>query len=262
MKDNINVKVYRDEPIKDLTYALRSTSGRNNFGRITIRARGGAHKRRFRVVDFFRNMFNVIGKVVRVEYDPNRTAYLALISYENGFISYIVAPDLMKENLLLSSGEDAGLNIGDAKRLEQIGIGYVVHNVEMYIGHGGLISRSAGTGLKLLRKRAGYVYSKMPSGEVRLLPDRVQATVGRVSNVNSKFEILHKAGENRWRGLRPNVRGVAKNPVDHPHGGGQGKTKGGRCSVSPWGRLTKGKITRSSKKKNVLIVKDRRGIKK
>jgi large subunit ribosomal protein L2 len=258
----MDVKVYREEPIKNLTYALRRTSGRNNLGRITIRARGGAHKRRFRIVDFFRNMFDVIGKVIRIEYDPNRTAYLALVSYENGFISYILAADALKEGLLLSSGKEAGLNVGDSKYLQEIGIGYIVHNIEMCPKYGGSIGRAAGTGLKLLRKKAGYVYSRMPSGEVRLLSDNVGATIGKVSHANSKFQVLHKAGENRWRGLRPNVRGVAKNPVDHPHGGGQGKTKGGRCSVSPWGRLTKGQVTRSSKKKNVFIIKDRRGVKK
>jgi large subunit ribosomal protein L2 len=249
------VEIYKGRPIKGLSVALIAVSGRNNRGKITVRARGGGHKKRYRIVDFFRNMINVMYKVLRFEYDPNRTAYLALLSYENGFVSYVLASEFMNVGLLTLTG---GANVsGNLRLLSDINIGQTVYSVEDVVGMGGKFGRAAGAKIKLLRKQAGYVYSKLPSGEIRLVSEKAAAVLGTCSNVALKFKELHKAGENRWRGLRPNVRGVAKNPVDHPHGGGQGKTKGGRCSVSPWGRLTKGKKTRSPRKNNSKIIKSR-----
>jgi large subunit ribosomal protein L2 len=247
--------------LKKLTRAKISASGRNNAGSISIRNRGGAHKKRYKIVDFSRDLDNVLGLVVRIEKDTNRSANIALIAYINGVLSYIIEPLGLKPGMYIRSGPVVGLGLGDAASLQDLPIGSFVHNVELLFGQGGQFARAAGAKIQLLRKKGAFVYVKLNSGEIRLLPSLCKATIGIVGNVNKRFYNLKKAGANRWLGFRPVVRGVAKNPVDHPHGGGQGKTKGGRCSVSPWGRLTKGKTTRSLRKHNKFILKSRRNIK-
>jgi large subunit ribosomal protein L2 len=247
--------------LKNLTVSMRSCGGRNNQGIITLRNRGGGNKKRYRIVDYYRDMDNIVGEVISIDYDPNRRVKIALISYMNGMIGYIIAVLGMKIGDKIKGGDAVGLNFGDTVKLKDVPMGMFVHNLEIIKNNGGQIARAAGTYLQVLRRKGQLVYVKLRSKELRVVSSECRVTLGKVSSVNEKFNKFNKAGENRWRGKKPVVRGVAKNPVDHPHGGGQGKTKGGRCSVSPWGMLTKGYVTRSKGKRNRSIIKSRRYLK-
>jgi large subunit ribosomal protein L2 len=250
--------LYKGKPVKGLTEGLRKTGGRNNTGRITSRRIGGGHKRRYRFIDFKRNAkFDVPAKVERLEYDPNRTAFIALIRYEDGELSYILAPQRLQVGDTVVSGQRVDVKPGNTMPLASIPVGTIIHNVEMKPGKGGQIARSAGTYVQLVGKDQGYAQLRLGSGEVRLVRGECLATIGAVSNPDNQNIKLGKAGRNRWLGKRPSVRGVAMNPVDHPHGGGEGRTSGGRHPVTPWGKPTKGKRTRSNKKTDALIMRSR-----
>jgi len=253
--------LWKGKPVKELTEGLSKKGGRNNHGRITARRRGGGHKRRYRLVDFKRQKFDVPAKVTRLEYDPNRTAFIALIEYEDGEQSYILAPQRLAVGDTVVSGKRADIKPGNAMPLAAIPVGTIVHNVELKIGRGGQIARSAGTYVQLVGRDAGYALLRLSSGEVRMVRAECMATVGAVSNPDQANIKLGKAGRKRWIGKRPAVRGVAMNPIDHPHGGGEGRTSGGRHPVTPWGRPTKGAKTRRNKKTDGLIVR-RRGKKR
>ncbi|MDH3335015.1 MAG: 50S ribosomal protein L2 [Rhodospirillaceae bacterium] len=253
--------VWKGRPEKSLTEGLRKNGGRNNTGRITARRIGGGHKRRYRMIDFKRNKQGV-ATVERIEYDPNRTAFIALITYEDGEKSYILAPQRMAAGDKIESASKADIKPGNALPLSNIPVGTIVHNVEMKVGKGGQIARSAGTYVQLVGKDQGYAQIRMMSGEVRIVRAECLATIGAVSNPDKQNIKLGKAGRKRWLGKRPSVRGVAMNPVDHPHGGGEGRTSGGRHPVSPWGKPTKGKRTRSNKQTDRLIVRSRHAKKK
>ena len=253
--------LWKGKPVKELTEGLTKKGGRNNLGRITARRRGGGHKRRYRLVDFKRRNFDVPAKVLRLEYDPNRTAFIALIEYEGGEKSYILAPQRLAAGDTVISGEKADIKPGNAMPLASIPVGTIVHNVEMKVGKGGQIARSAGTYVQLVGRDAGYALLRLSSGEVRMVRAECMATIGAVSNPDQGNIKLGKAGRKRWLGKRPSVRGVAMNPIDHPHGGGEGRTSGGRHPVTPWGRPTKGAKTRHNKKTDGLIVR-RRGKKR
>jgi large subunit ribosomal protein L2 len=250
-------ELHKGKPVKSLTEGLHSHGGRNNSGRITMRRRGGGHKRRYRIVDFKRQKFDVPAKVERLEYDPNRSAFIALLSYEDGDQAYILAPQRVQPGDMLVSGERVDIRPGNAMPMENIPVGTIIHNVEMKPGAGGKIARAAGTYVQLVGKDAGYAQLRLTSGEVRMVPARCMATIGSVSNPDNKNTNLGKAGRNRWKGRRPSVRGVAMNPVDHPHGGGEGRTSGGRHPVSPWGKPTNGKRTRGKKQSDKLIMRRR-----
>ncbi len=257
------VQVARDglwegRPYKSLTKGLIKTGGRNNFGRITSWQKGGGHKRLYRFIDFKRNKQNIFAVVERIEYDPNRTAFIALIKYEDGDINYILAPQKLSVGDKIISGDDVDIKIGNSLPLKSIPVGTTVHNVEMKLGKGGQMARSAGSFADLVAKDSGYAQLKLRSGEFRLVSLECRATIGAVSNPDEKNINLGKAGRNRWLGVRPHVRGVAMNPVDHPHGGGEGKTSGGRHPVTPWGKPTKGKKTRKNKRTSQFIVKRRK----
>ena len=254
--------LWKGKPEKGLTEGLHKNGGRNNTGRITARRQGGGHKRRYRIIDFKRNKFGVSAKVERLEYDPNRTAFIALLTYDDGEKAYILAPQRLNEGDRVVSGPKADIKPGNALPLANIPVGTIVHNVEMKAGKGGQIARSAGTYVQLVGKDQGYAQLRLGSGEVRMVRSECMATVGAVSNADQKNIKLGKAGRNRWLGKRPSVRGVAMNPVDHPHGGGEGRTSGGRHPVTPWGKPTKGKRTRSNKKTDGLIVRRRHVSKK
>jgi large subunit ribosomal protein L2 len=248
-----------DEPLKSLVSGMRKTGGRNNHGRITLRHRGGGHKRRFRVIDFRRDNADVPGKVASIEYDPNRGARLALINFADGDKRYILQPLGLKVGDTVVSGDKVDIKPGNCMPLKNIPLGTMVHNVEMKIGKGGQLIRAAGAYGQVMAKEKGYAQIKLPSGEVRMVLDRCRATVGQLSNPDHEKISLGKAGRRRHLGLRPKVRGVAMNPVDHPHGGGEGKTSGGRNPVTPWGVPTKGYKTRERKKaSDKLIVKRRK----
>ncbi len=249
--------LWKGKPVKKLTTGLDKQGGRNNHGRITARRRGGGHKRRYRLVDFKRQKVDISAKVVRLEYDPNRTAFIALIEYEDGEQSYILAPQRLAPGDTVISGESADIKPGNTKPLGAIPVGTIVHNVEMKPGKGGQIARAAGTYVQLVGRDAGYALLRLSSGEVRMVRAECRATVGAVSNSDQGNIKLGKAGRKRWIGKRPSVRGVAMNPVDHPHGGGEGRTSGGRHPVTPWGKPTKGARTRSNKKTDRLIVRRR-----
>ena len=247
----------KGKPVKSLTEGLTEKGGRNNHGRITVRRRGGGHKRRYRVIDFKRRKFDVPAKVVRLEYDPNRTAFIALVEYEDGELSYILAPQRLGVGDTVIASERADIKPGNAMPLSSVPVGTIVHNVEMKPGKGGQIARSAGTYVQLVGRDAGYALLRLSSGEVRMVRAECMASIGAVSNPDQANIKLGKAGRNRWLGKRPSVRGVAMNPVDHPHGGGEGRTSGGRHPVTPWGKPTKGARTRSNKKTDALIVRRR-----
>jgi large subunit ribosomal protein L2 len=250
--------LYKGKPVKALTEGLRKTGGRNNTGRITSRRIGGGHKRRYRFIDFKRTTkFDVPATVERLEYDPNRTAFIALIRYEDGELSYILAPQRLQVGDTVVSGQRVDVKPGNAMPIASIPVGTIIHNVEMKPGKGGQIARSAGTYVQLVGKDQGYAQLRLGSGEVRLVRGECMATIGAVSNPDQQNIKLGKAGRNRWLGKRPSVRGVAMNPVDHPHGGGEGRTSGGRHPVTPWGKPTKGKRTRSNKKTDALIMRSR-----
>jgi large subunit ribosomal protein L2 len=249
--------LWKGKPEKSLTEGLRNKGGRNNTGRITARRRGGGHKRRYRVIDFKRQKFDVTATVERLEYDPNRTAFIALIRYEDGELAYIIAPQRMRAGDTVVSGESVDIRPGNAMPLQSIPVGTIVHNVEMKPGKGGQIARSAGTYVQLIGKDRGYAQMRLSSGELRMVRAECMATIGAVSNSEQQNIKLGKAGRKRWLGKRPSVRGVAMNPIDHPHGGGEGRTSGGRHPVTPWGKPTKGKRTRSNKKTDALIMRRR-----
>lgn len=249
--------LWKGDPVKSLTEGLRKSGGRNNAGRITARRRGGGHKRRYRVIDFRRTKDGVSATVERLEFDPNRTAFIALIKYEDGEQSYIIAPQRLRVGDTVVSGEQVDIKPGNCMQLSNMPVGTIVHNVEMKIGKGAQLARSAGTYAQLIGKDQGYAQLRLSSGELRMVRGECRATVGAVSNPDQQNIKLGKAGRARWTGKRPSVRGVAMNPIDHPHGGGEGRTSGGRHPVSPWGKPTKGKRTRSNKKTDGLIMRSR-----
>jgi len=249
--------LYKGKPVKKLVENKSSSGGRNNMGRITSFQKGGGHKKAYRVIDFKRTKFDVPATVERLEYDPNRSAFIALITYTDGEQAYIIAPQRLNPGDTVVAGEKADIKPGNAMRLANIPIGTIIHNVEMKPGKGGQIGRSAGAYVQLVGKDSGYAQLKLRSGELRMVPASCMATIGAVSNPDHQNEVIGKAGRNRWKGKRPHVRGVAMNPVDHPHGGGEGKTSGGRHPVTPWGQPTKGYKTRNPKRKNKLIIRTR-----
>ena len=255
-------ELYKGKPVKTLVESKSSSGGRNNAGRVTSFQRGGGAKKAYRTIDFKRRKFDMPATVERLEYDPNRSAFIALIKYQDGELSYILAPQRLAAGDVVVSGAKADIKPGNAMPLSAIPIGTIVHNVEMKPGKGGQIGRSAGAYVQLVGKDAGYAQLKLRSGELRMVPAECMATIGAVSNPDHQNEVIGKAGRNRWKGKRPHVRGVAMNPVDHPHGGGEGKTSGGRHPVTPWGQPTKGYKTRNPKKKNKLIIRSRHQAKK
>ena len=249
--------LWKGKPVKTLTEGLHSKGGRNNAGRITARRRGGGHKKSYRIIDFKRKKYDVAGTVERLEYDPNRTAFIALIKYEDGEQAYILAPQRLAPGDQVVAGEKVDVKPGNAMPLYNMPIGTIVHNVELKVGKGGQIARSAGAYIQLVGRDAGYAILRLNSGEMRMVRSECMATVGAVSNPDHANIKLGKAGRKRWIGKRPAVRGVAMNPVDHPHGGGEGRTSGGRHPVTPWGKPTKGKRTRSNKRTDKLIIRSR-----
>jgi len=248
--------LWKGKPEKSLTEGLRKKGGRNNTGRITARRRGGGHKRRYRLVDFKRTKAGV-GTVERLEYDPNRTAFIALVRYEDGDLAYILAPQRLGVGDTVESGRSVDIKPGNALPMQHIPVGTIIHNIEMKPGKGGQIARSAGTYAQLIGKDQGYAQLRLSSGELRMVRAECMATIGAVSNPDQQNIKLGKAGRKRWLGKRPSVRGVAMNPVDHPHGGGEGRTSGGRHPVTPCGKPTKGKRTRKNKKTDALIMRRR-----
>ncbi len=250
-------ELWKGKPVKALTVGLQSNGGRNNLGRITMRRRGGGHKRRYRLVDFRRHKVDVPAVVERLEYDPNRSAFIALIKYEDGELSYILAPQRLGIGDMVIASERADIKPGNCMPMENIPLGTIIHNIEMKQGRGGQIARAAGTYAQLIGKDAGYAQLRLNSGELRMVPARCVATIGSVSNPDNKNATIGKAGRSRWLGIRPHVRGVAMNPVDHPHGGGEGRTSGGRHPVTPWGVPTKGKRTRGKKPSDKYIMRRR-----
>jgi large subunit ribosomal protein L2 len=249
--------LWKGKPVKALTKGKSESGGRNNHGHITAHHRGGGHKRRLRLVDFKRRKFDVTATVERLEYDPNRSAFIALIKYTDGELAYILAPQRLKAGDQVVSGERVDIKPGNAMPLANMPVGTIVHNVELKKGRGGQLARSAGTYAQLVGKDAGYAQIKLNSGELRMVPAECLATVGAVSNPDQQNIVIGKAGRTRWLGHRPVVRGVAMNPVDHPHGGGEGKTSGGRHPVTPWGKPTKGKKTRKNKATDKFIIRRR-----
>ncbi len=250
-------EITKDKPEKSLTVPLKSTGGRNNQGRITVRFRGGGHKRRYRIIDFRRDKWGVPAKVAAIEYDPNRSARIALLHYADGEKRYILWPEGLKVGDTVMAGPDAEIKVGNALPIKYIPVGTFVHNVELIPGKGGQIARAAGTYAQIMAKEGDYAHVRLPSGEVRLIHVNCMATIGQVGNIDHENIVIGKAGRNRWLGRRPHVRGTAMNPVDHPHGGGEGKTKG-KHPVSPWGWCTKGMKTRKPKKVSDAFIVSRR----
>ena len=255
-------ELYKGNPEKSLTVGLTKSGGRDNFGHVTSRRIGGGHKRKYRVIDFKRNKFDCEATVERIEYDPNRTSFIALINYEDGEKAYILAPQRLKAGDKVISSEKADIKPGNAMPLKSMPVGTIVHNVELKVGKGGQLVRSAGCYAQVVGKDAGYAQLKLSSGELRIVREECLATVGAVSNPDNQNVSLGKAGRARWLGARPVSRGVAMNPVDHPHGGGEGRTSGGRSPVTPWGKPTKGAKTRSNKKTDRFIMRSRHENKK
>src|ERR1700742_3349539 len=249
--------LYKGKPVKGLTEGLTKSGGRNNHGRITARFIGGGHKRSYRTIDFKRRKFDVPATVERLEYDPNRTAFIALIKYSDGELAYILAPQRLKVGDPVIAGARVDIKPGNAMPLSAIPVGTIIHNIEMKIGAGGKIARSAGTYAQLVGKDAGYAQIKLMSGELRVVRAECMASIGAVSNPDNMNQKLGKAGRTRWMGFRPHNRGVVMNPVDHPHGGGEGRTSGGRHPVTPWGKPTKGYKTRTNKRTDSLIIRRR-----
>jgi large subunit ribosomal protein L2 len=251
-------ELWKGKPEKALTEGLRKKGGRNNNGHITARRRGGGHKRRYRMIDFKRNKLDVTATVERIEYDPNRTAFIALVEYTDGERAYILAPQRLRVgDKVVSGAKGVDIKPGNAMPMATMPVGTIIHNVEMKQGKGGQMARSAGTYAQIIGKDQGYAQLRLSSGEIRMVRAECMATVGAVSNPDKQNIDLGKAGRKRWLGKRPAVRGVAMNPVDHPHGGGEGRTSGGRHPVSPWGKPTKGKRTRSNKETDRLIMRSR-----
>lgn len=249
--------LYKGKPVKGLTEGLTKSGGRNNLGRVTVRFRGGGHKRSYRLIDFKRAKADMPATVERLEYDPNRTAFIALIKYEDGELAYILAPQRLAAGDQVVSGNRVDVKPGNAMPLANIPVGTIVHNVELKPGKGGQIARSAGAYVQLVGRDQGYALLRLSSGEQRMVPGTCMATIGAVSNPDHSNITIAKAGRNRWLGKRPHVRGVVMNPVDHPHGGGEGRTSGGRHPVTPWGKPTKGKKTRRNKSTGKFIVRSR-----
>ncbi len=255
--------LYKGKPVKGLTEGLSSKGGRNNAGRMTVRHRGGGHKRTYRVIDFKRRKFDVEGTVERLEYDPNRTAFIALVKYDDGEQAYILAPQrLAAGDKVIASQSAVDVKPGNAMPMQSMPVGTIIHNVEMKPGKGGQIARSAGAYAQLVGRDQGMSILRLNSGEQRLVPGNCMATVGAVSNPDNANTSDGKAGRTRWKGKRPSVRGVVMNPIDHPHGGGEGRTSGGRHPVTPWGKPTKGKRTRSNKSTDKFIMRSRHQRKK
>jgi large subunit ribosomal protein L2 len=250
-------EITRTSPEKSLVKFLPKSGGRNCFGRTTSWHRGGGHKRKYRVIDFKRNKDGILAKVASIEYDPNRSARIALLHYADGEKRYMLAPKDLKAGDKVMSGAGAEIRLGNALPLREMPLGTHVHNIELHIGHGGQLVRGAGGSAQLMAKEGKYAQVKLPSGEVRMIHLDCRATIGQVGNLEHEKKSIGKAGRNRWLGKRPNVRGVAMNPVDHPHGGGEGKSSGGRHPVTPWGVPTKGYKTRVRKASDRMIVKRR-----
>lgn len=249
--------VYKGDPHEPLTGKVPGTGGRNNQGRITTRHRGGGHKRRYRIIDFKRDKDGIPGKVERIEYDPNRSAHLALILYADGERRYILAPKGIRSGDEVMAGRDSPIKVGNALPLRNIPVGALVHCIELKPGKGAQMARAAGGSAQIVAREGAYATLRMRSGEMRRVHTDCRATVGEVGNNEHNLRKLGKAGASRWRGVRPTVRGVAMNPVDHPHGGGEGRTSGGRHPVSPWGTPTKGKKTRNNKRTDNMIIRRR-----
>lgn len=254
----VGTDLHKGAPYAALVESQNRNGGRNNNGRITTRHQGGGHKQKYRIVDFRRDKDGIVGTVERIEYDPNRSAHIALIKYLDGERRYILAPKGLAAGDSVQSGANAPIKAGNALPLRNIPLGTSVHNVELKPGKGGQLARSAGASVQVLAKDGGYVTLRLRSGEMRKVHAECRATMGEVSNSEHSLRSLGKAGATRWRGVRPTVRGVVMNPVDHPHGGGEGRTSGGRHPVTPWGVPTKGYKTRTNKRTSKMIVRDRR----
>jgi len=254
----VSPELYKGRPYEPLLEKQSKNSGRNNHGRITVRHRGGGSKQRYRIIDFKRDKDGIQARVERIEYDPNRSAHIALLLYADGERRYIIAPNGVAQGTELMSGSEAVIRPGNCMALRSVPLGTTVHCVELKPGKGAQIARSAGTAVQLVAKEGTYATLRLRSGEMRKVLVDCRATIGEVSNVEHSLRSLGKAGAKRWRGIRPTVRGVAMNPVDHPHGGGEGRTSGGRHPVSPWGSPTKGYKTRKNKRTDNLIVRSRR----
>lgn len=250
--------IYKGKPHAALVEKLKKTGGRNNQGRITVRHIGGGQRQKYRIIDFKRNKDGILGRVERLEYDPNRTALIALISYKDGEKRYIIAPSNLEVGATIQSGADSPISVGNCLPLKYIPVGTTIHCVEMKPGKGAQMLRSAGCSGQLVAKEGVYATLRLRSGEMRKIHVLCRAVIGEVSNSEHNLRALGKAGAKRWRGIRPTVRGVAMNPVDHPHGGGEGRTSGGRHPVSPWGLPTKGYKTRSNKRTDTFIVRGRK----
>ena len=254
--------LHKGAPVKALTEGKNASGGRNNAGRTTVRFRGGGHKQAYRKIDFKRRKFDVPGKVERLEYDPNRTGFIALVKYDDGELAYILAPQRLAVGDTIIAGENVDVKPGNAMPVGNMPIGTIVHNIEFKIGKGGQLARSAGAYAQIVGRDQDYVILRLNSGEQRLVPGRCMASVGAVSNPDHMNTSMGKAGRMRWLGFRPHNRGVAMNPVDHPHGGGEGRTSGGRHPVTPWGKPTKGKKTRNNKRTDKFIARSRHARKK
>ncbi len=250
-------ELFKGKPVKKLTKGISKSGGRNNSGRITSWQKGGGHKKKYRIIDFKRSKFDVEATVERIEYDPNRSAFIALIKYDDGILSYILAPQKLSIGNKVISSLKADIKPGNAMPLHAVPVGTIVHNVELKPGKGGQIARSAGSYVQVIGKDLSYSILRLTSGEVRLVLSSCLCSIGAVSNQDNQNQNLGKAGRKRWMGKRPSVRGVAMNPIDHPHGGGEGRTSGGRHPVTPWGKPTKGKRTRNNKKTDRLIIRRR-----
>ena len=255
-------ELYKGKPEKALTVGLTKKGGRNNMGRITMRRQGGGHKRTYRIIDFKRRKWDVPATVTNLQYDPNRTAFIALLKYKDGEVAYILAPQRLAVGDTVIAGASVDVKPGNAMPLRAMPVGTILHNIEMKPGKGGQIARSAGTYAQLVGRDGGYAQVRLKSGELRMIHQECMATVGAVSNPDHMNINLGKAGRKRWLGKRPQVRGVAMNPVDHPHGGGEGRTSGGRHPVTPWGKPTKGAKTRSNKSSDKFIIRSRHAKKK
>ncbi len=255
----VNENLHKGKPFAGLVESQSKNAGRNNNGRITVRHQGGGHKQHYRVVDFKRNKDGIPAKVERLEYDPNRTANIALLCYADGERRYIIAPRGLTVGQEVMSGSEAPIKAGNALPIRNIPVGTTIHCIEMVPGKGAQMARSAGAGVQLMAREGVYAQVRLRSGEVRRVHVECRATIGEVGNEEHSLRSIGKAGAKRWRGIRPTVRGVAMNPVDHPHGGGEGKSSGGRHPVSPWGLPTKGYKTRNNKRTQQFIVRDRRG---
>ncbi|MCS6986428.1 MAG: 50S ribosomal protein L2 [Sphingomonadaceae bacterium] len=254
--------LWKGKPVKSLTEGKTSSGGRNNIGHATVRARGGGHKRRYRLIDFRRRRWDEPATVERLEYDPNRSAFIALVRYPDGTPSYILAPQRLAPGDTVMAGRKVDVRPGNAMEIGQVPVGTIVHNVELKPGKGGQLARAAGTFAQVVGRDRGMVIVRLSSGEQRYVRAECMATVGAVSNPDHANQNLGKAGRNRWLGRRPLTRGVAKNPVDHPHGGGEGRTSGGRHPVTPWGKPTKGARTRRNKATEKYILRSRHARKK